>query len=56
MSVLGLESVERSPLNYTKNRAYVALSRATQRLQIVCGEFPTLLERVPADTYSKKIA
>ena len=34
--VLGLEDVERSMLNFAKNRAYVALSRPTRRLFMLC--------------------
>jgi hypothetical protein len=51
--ILGLEDVERSPLNHSKNRAYVALSRPTKRLLMVCGEFPSLLEHVAETTYDR---
>jgi len=44
--VLGLDDVERASLNFTTNRAYVALSRPTRRLAILCEEFPRLLQKV----------
>ncbi len=44
--VLGLEGVESAALNFTLNRAYVAVSRPARRLAIVCGDFPPLLRRV----------
>ncbi len=44
--VLGLDDVERASLNFTTNRAYVALSRPTRRLAILCEEFPRLLQNV----------
>jgi superfamily I DNA/RNA helicase len=49
--VLGLDDVERSALNFSRNRAYVALSRPTQRLYMLCGHFPPLLEKVEKDLY-----
>jgi hypothetical protein len=44
--VLGLEDVERAALNFTLNRAYVALSRPARRLALVCSEYPSLLRKV----------
>ena len=44
--VLGLEDVERASLNFTINRAYVALSRPARRLALICGEYPPLLRKV----------
>ncbi|GAB6056902.1 helicase domain-containing protein [Desulfonatronum parangueonense] len=44
--VLGLDDVERASLNFTTNRAYVALSRPTRRLAIICEHFPRLLQNV----------
>jgi superfamily I DNA/RNA helicase len=52
--VVGLEDVEHSPLNHSKNRAYVALSRPARELHMVCSEFPTVLQRVPPSTYTQK--
>jgi len=47
--VLGLDDVERSSLNFWKNRAYVALSRPTKRLFMLCEEYPALLQSVQKD-------
>ena len=44
--VLGLEDVETAALNFTLNRAYVALSRPARRLALVCNEYPPLLRKV----------
>lgn len=44
--VLGLEDVEASALNFTLNRAYVALSRPARRLALLCTEYPPLLRKV----------
>ena len=44
--VLGLEDVETAALNFTLNRAYVALSRPARRLALICGEYPPLLRKV----------
>ena len=52
--VLGLEDVERSMLNFAKNRAYVALSRPTRRLFIVCETDPILLQNVQRDLYERR--
>ena len=49
--VLGLEQAESAALNFTRNRAYVGLSRPTRRLAIVADEFPSLLRRVPRDLF-----
>ena len=49
--VLGLDEVERSSLNFTKNRAYVALSRPTQRLFMLSEEYPSLLRGVSTDLF-----
>lgn len=49
--VLGLEDVESAALNYTLNRAYVALSRPTRRLALISSEFPSLLRRVDRDLF-----
>lgn len=43
--VLGLEDVERAALNFTLNRAYVALSRPARRLALICDEYPPLLRK-----------
>lgn len=44
--VIGLEDVEAAALNFTLNRAYVALSRPARRLALICNEYPPLLRRV----------
>jgi hypothetical protein len=44
--VLGLEGVERAALNFTLNRAYVALSRPARRLALICSEYPPLLRKL----------
>jgi hypothetical protein len=44
--VLGLEDVETAALNFTLNRAYVALSRPARRLALICSEYPSLLRKV----------
>ena len=44
--VLGLEDVESAALNFTLNRAYVALSRPTRRLALICSEYPPLLRNM----------
>jgi DNA helicase IV len=49
--VLGLDSIERSSLNFAKNRGYVALSRPTQRLFMLCEHFPPLLQQVRRDLF-----
>ena len=49
--VIGLEDVESAALNFTINRAYVALSRPARRLALVASEFPSLLRNVPRDLF-----
>lgn len=49
--VLGLNDVERSALHFSKNRAYVALSRPARRLILLCQEFPALLHKVHKGTF-----
>ena len=44
--VLGLEDVETAALNFTLNRAYVAISRPARRLALISGEYPALLRKV----------
>ncbi|MBH5385739.1 AAA family ATPase [Bradyrhizobium diversitatis] len=44
--VLGLEDVETASLNFTLNRAYVALSRPARRLVLICSEYPAILRKV----------
>ena len=39
-------NVETAALNFTLNRAYVALSRPARRLALICSEYPTLLRKV----------
>lgn len=49
--VLGLDGIEKSSLNFVKNRSYVALSRPMQRLFIFCEEFPPLLKQMERDLF-----
>lgn len=49
--VLGLEGVESASLNYTLNRAYVALSRPTRRLGLIAEEYPSVLRGVSRDLF-----
>ena len=49
--VLGLDDVERSSVNFWKNRAYVALSRPTTRLVMLCEEFPHVLRTISKDYF-----
>lgn len=51
--VLGLEDLGRSALNFAKNRAYVALSRAVHRLFIVADEFPRVMHGISKDTFDR---
>lgn len=44
--VLGLDDVESASLNFTLNRAYVALSRPARRLALIASEFPSILRQV----------
>lgn len=44
--IVGLEDVESAALNFTLNRAYVALSRPARRLALIASEFPSLLRKV----------
>jgi hypothetical protein len=44
--VLDLEDVERAALNFTLNRAYVALSRPARRLALICSDYPSLLRKM----------
>jgi len=52
--VLGIDDVEHASLNYAKNRAYVAVSRPTQRLFIMCQEFPPLLQKIDKRLYDRR--
>ncbi len=49
--VLGLDDIERAALNFSTNRAYVAVSRPTRRLFMLCEEFPKLLHRISQDLF-----
>jgi hypothetical protein len=49
--VIGLDDTERATLNFTKNRAYVALSRPCRRLVMLCEEFPMALQAVRRDLF-----
>lgn len=49
--VVGLDDVERASLNFAKNRAYVAVSRPTQRLFMLCEQYPPLLQRIQKDLF-----
>lgn len=52
--VIGLDDVERSSLNFWKNRAYVALSRPTTRLIMLCEEYPAILKSVRKDLFEQR--
>jgi len=47
--VIGMDDVDTSALNYSKNRAYVALSRPALHLTILCEETPRYLQRINND-------
>lgn len=47
--VVGMDDIDNSTLNYSKNRAYVALSRPALQLTILCEEFPEDLQRINKD-------
>ena len=49
--ILGLEEAENTMINFSKNRVYVALSRPTQRLYLLCEHFPSLLHGVTNELY-----
>ena len=53
--VLGLDDVERASLNFSKNRAYVGLSRPTRRLFILCEQYPPLLQKVQKDLFEHRV-
>jgi hypothetical protein len=44
--VVGMDDVENSALKYSKNRGYVALSRPSLHLTILCEELPRSLQRI----------
>ena len=50
--VLGMDNVEQSALKYSVNRAYVAISRPTRRLAILCTRFPKLLHGIDKSLYN----
>jgi type II secretory pathway predicted ATPase ExeA len=50
--VVGLDDAEHAALRFTKNRAYVAISRPTRRLVMLCQEFPSLLRNVDRGTFT----
>ena len=47
--VVGMDDIDNSRLKYSKNRAYVALSRSALQLTILCEEFPQDLQRINKD-------
>lgn len=47
--VVGMDDIDNSSLKYSKNRAYVALSRPALQLTILCEEFPQDLQRINKD-------
>ena len=49
--VLGPEDVESAALNFTLNRAYVAISRPARRLASISNEYPPLLRKVDHDLF-----
>jgi hypothetical protein len=50
--IRGLEDLQRSPMNHSKNRGYVALSRAMRRLVILADERPLIMERIRHSLYT----
>lgn len=52
--VIGLDDLERSSLNFWKNRAYVALSRPTTRLIMLCEQYPPILQHVRKDLFDHR--
>ncbi|MGD9976161.1 MAG: hypothetical protein AB7S77_24145, partial [Desulfatirhabdiaceae bacterium] len=49
--VTGLEKTDHTSLNFNINRAYVALSRPTRRLYMLCEHIPALLHGINTDLY-----
>lgn len=49
--VLGLDDVDRVDLNFTTNRAYVAISRPARRLVMFCEEFPKLFKNIDPNLF-----
>ncbi len=49
--LLGLEDIAPSARSFSKNRAYVGISRPTQRLIMICQEYPTVLRGVDQSSY-----
>jgi len=47
--VIGMDAIENSALKHSKNRAYVALSRPSFQLTILCEEIPKSLQRIDKD-------
>ena len=47
--VVGMDDIENSAFMYSKNRAYVALSRPALQLTILCGEMPNSLQKIDRD-------
>jgi len=47
--VVGMDDIDNSTLKYSKNRAYVALSRPALQLTILCEEIPQDLQRINND-------
>ena len=51
--VLGLDDIDAAELDNFKNRAYVAISRPTRRLLMLCNEFPSVLRGIPDSLYDR---
>ncbi len=47
--VVGMDDIDTSALKYSKNRAYVALSRPALQLTIFCEEMPKYLQKIAKD-------
>lgn len=47
--VVGMDDIDNSSLKYSKNRAYVALSRPALQLTILCEEMPRNLQNINND-------
>lgn len=49
--IIGMEEAENMEMNFNRNRVYVALSRPTQRLFMLCKHFPALLHGIRTDLF-----
>lgn len=47
--IIGMDDIDNATLKYSKNRAYVALSRPALQLTILCEEMPKYLQKIDND-------